>query len=210
MTDLALMEVGKAALPYRLTGSQERVLQQILEDMQAPLPMLRLLQASDPPPRCQHAFPSCGVWIPQNWSMRWSCGPSSQTGHHSPFWVSAAEQSGTDVLCSEACEVRCQAVSCDMQGDVGCGKTVVAFLALLAAAGSGFQGAMMAPTEVGSCQDVTQAHTHCPRRHSALTPAVWRFCSWELLGRLLIPMLAHPSRSVATCCQRDCKCWSDT
>lgn len=33
------------------------------------------------------------------------------------------------------------------QGDVGCGKTVVAFLALLAATGSGFQGAMMAPTE---------------------------------------------------------------
>lgn len=36
------------------------------------------------------------------------------------------------------------------QGDVGCGKTVVAFLALLAAAGSGYQGAMMAPTEVNS------------------------------------------------------------
>ena len=34
------------------------------------------------------------------------------------------------------------------QGDVGCGKTAVAFLALLAAAGSGYQGALMAPTEV--------------------------------------------------------------
>ena len=29
------------------------------------------------------------------------------------------------------------------QGDVGCGKTVVAFLALLAATGSGYQGAIM-------------------------------------------------------------------
>lgn len=35
-----------------------------------------------------------------------------------------------------------------MQGDVGSGKTAVAFLALLAAVGSGWQGAMMAPTEV--------------------------------------------------------------
>lgn len=30
-----------------------------------------------------------------------------------------------------------------LQGDVGCGKTVVALLALLAAAGSGYQGALM-------------------------------------------------------------------
>lgn len=37
-----------------------------------------------------------------------------------------------------------------LQGDVGSGKTAVAFLALLAAVGSGWQGAMMAPTEVGA------------------------------------------------------------
>lgn len=37
-----------------------------------------------------------------------------------------------------------------LQGDVGSGKTAVAFLALLAAVGSGWQGAMMAPTEVWS------------------------------------------------------------
>ncbi len=35
-----------------------------------------------------------------------------------------------------------------LQGDVGSGKTVVAFLAATAAAGSGWQAAMMAPTEV--------------------------------------------------------------
>lgn len=35
-----------------------------------------------------------------------------------------------------------------VQGDVGCGKTIVAFLALLDCVFSGFQGAMMAPTEV--------------------------------------------------------------
>lgn len=36
-----------------------------------------------------------------------------------------------------------------LQGDVGSGKTAVAFLALLAAAGSGYQSVLMAPTEVG-------------------------------------------------------------
>jgi ATP-dependent DNA helicase RecG len=35
-----------------------------------------------------------------------------------------------------------------LQGDVGCGKTIVAVLALLAAVQSGHQGALMAPTEV--------------------------------------------------------------
>ena len=35
-----------------------------------------------------------------------------------------------------------------IQGDVGSGKTIVAVLALLAAAENGFQGALMAPTEV--------------------------------------------------------------
>src|SRR5699024_7817554 len=35
-----------------------------------------------------------------------------------------------------------------VQGDVGSGKTVVAVLALLLAAGNGFQGALMVPTEV--------------------------------------------------------------
>lgn len=35
-----------------------------------------------------------------------------------------------------------------IQGDVGSGKTIVALLALLLAALNGYQGAMMAPTEV--------------------------------------------------------------
>jgi len=35
-----------------------------------------------------------------------------------------------------------------IQGDVGCGKTVVALLAMLAAVGSGYQAALMAPTEI--------------------------------------------------------------
>ena len=39
-----------------------------------------------------------------------------------------------------------------LQGDVGCGKTVVAMLAMVAAAGSGWQAAMMVPTEVLALQ----------------------------------------------------------
>ena len=35
-----------------------------------------------------------------------------------------------------------------LQGDVGSGKTIVAFLTLLSAIEAGFQGALMAPTEI--------------------------------------------------------------
>ena len=39
-----------------------------------------------------------------------------------------------------------------VQGDVGSGKTIIALLALLTAAGNGYQGALMAPTEVLASQ----------------------------------------------------------
>ena len=66
-----------AALPFRLTAAQLRVLQDIRQDLASPHPMNRLVQ-----------------------------------------------------------------------GDVGSGKTVVAVLAILAAVGSGYQAALMAPTEI--------------------------------------------------------------
>ena len=48
-----------------------------------------------------------------------------------------------------------------LQGDVGSGKTAVAMLALLAAAGSGWQGALMAPTEVTHTdRHITHSLTH--------------------------------------------------
>lgn len=77
VTQLGMMEAGRDVLGFTLTAAQDRVLTEILRDMQGPAPMMRLLQ-----------------------------------------------------------------------GDVGSGKTAVAMLALLAAAGSGWQGALMAPTEV--------------------------------------------------------------
>ena len=39
-----------------------------------------------------------------------------------------------------------------VQGDVGSGKTIIAFLALLLSALNGYQGALMAPTEVLAVQ----------------------------------------------------------
>jgi RecG-like helicase len=72
-----LVHVGRAALPFELTGAQKRVLAEVLRDMTLPVPMLRLLQ-----------------------------------------------------------------------GDVGSGKTAVAFLAALAAIKSGHQVAIMVPNGV--------------------------------------------------------------
>jgi len=45
-----------------------------------------------------------------------------------------------------------------IQGDVGCGKTVVALAAMLAAVGSGFQAALMAPTEILAEQHYLNLH----------------------------------------------------
>ena len=72
-----LQDMLESRLPFTLTDAQRRSLDEILRDLDAPYPMMRLLQ-----------------------------------------------------------------------GDVGCGKTAVAALALAAAAESGLQGALMAPTEI--------------------------------------------------------------
>ncbi|NDJ24529.1 ATP-dependent DNA helicase RecG [Nostoc sp. B(2019)] len=72
-----LLEKFHEILPFQLTGAQQRVINDILNDLQKPVPMNRLVQ-----------------------------------------------------------------------GDVGSGKTVVAVLAILAAIQSGYQAALMAPTEV--------------------------------------------------------------
>ncbi len=76
-TDRPVLDRFVASLPFRLTGDQSRVLEEVLQDVGAAAPMHRLLQ-----------------------------------------------------------------------GDVGSGKTAVAAAVLVTAAANGFQGAMMAPTEV--------------------------------------------------------------
>lgn len=79
-------------LPFTLTGAQERVLQEILDDLKKPKAMSRLLQ-----------------------------------------------------------------------GEVGSGKTVIATLALLIAAANGYQGALMAPTEVLAEQHYTNICNYLSR-----------------------------------------------
>ena len=59
--------------------------------------------------------------------------------------TSAQERSVAEILADMASERRMNRL---LQGDVGAGKTLVAFLALLAAVEAGGQGVMMAPTEI--------------------------------------------------------------
>lgn len=82
-----LVSAFLAALPFRLTASQERALKEVLSDLRQPHPMQRLLQ-----------------------------------------------------------------------GDVGSGKTIIAAIACLAAADSGWQAAVLAPTEILSEQHFRKFH----------------------------------------------------
>src|SRR3546814_8718905 len=56
-------------------------------------------------------------------------------------------------MAGEACMLRL------LQGDVGSGKTVVAFLAMLNAVETGRQAALMAPTEILAQQHRSEEHT---------------------------------------------------
>ena len=63
-----------------------------------------------------------------------------------PFELTNAQSRALDEILSDLCDSR--PMSRLLQGDVGSGKTVVAAVALLAAVVDGYQGALMAPTEI--------------------------------------------------------------
>ena len=63
--------------------------------------------------------------------------PYELTGAQKKVWKEISDDLQSEKLMSRL-----------VQGDVGSGKTILAFLALLTAKGNGYQGAMMAPTEV--------------------------------------------------------------
>ncbi|MDS9470546.1 ATP-dependent DNA helicase RecG [Sporosarcina pasteurii] len=70
-----------------------------------------------------------------------------------PFELTNAQKRVVNELCAELkSEVRMNRL---LQGDVGSGKTVVAAIGLYAAITAGFQGAMMAPTEILAEQHAT-------------------------------------------------------
>ena len=59
-----------------------------------------------------------------------------------------------------------------VQGDVGSGKTIIALLALLECAANGYQGALMAPTEVLAAQHYEDVLSYIDKYHVALKPAL--------------------------------------
>ncbi|MFQ5509996.1 MAG: ATP-dependent DNA helicase RecG [Leptospirillia bacterium] len=67
-----------------------------------------------------------------------------------PFSLTEAQRNALDTIFADM--ARHEPMQRLLQGDVGCGKTVVALLAMLRAVDAGFQGAIMAPTEILAVQ----------------------------------------------------------
>lgn len=72
-----------------------------------------------------------------------------------PYRLTGAQQKVWNEICSDLASER--AMNRLVQGDVGCGKTMVALLGMYAAAQDGYQAAMMAPTEVLARQHLSEA-----------------------------------------------------
>lgn len=75
---------------------------------------------------------------------------------------------------------------------MGSGKTAVAFLALLAAAGSGMQGAIMAPTEILASQ-------HCERLQ-VLPRKSFQFGILWMWPNAFAAVLLLASHAMSCCC----------
>ncbi len=71
-----------------------------------------------------------------------------------PYQLTAAQKRTYEEIVQDLCTDR--VMNRLIQGDVGSGKTIIAFLALLMCAGNGYQAALMAPTEVLAKQHFTQ------------------------------------------------------
>ena len=63
-----------------------------------------------------------------------------------PYQLTASQEKVWEEISEELSQKKVMARL--VQGDVGCGKTIIAFLALVQTAAAGMQGAIMAPTEV--------------------------------------------------------------
>ncbi|HEU0025496.1 MAG TPA: ATP-dependent DNA helicase RecG [Ktedonobacterales bacterium] len=94
-------------------------------------------------PAADGAPPDIVVSPPQTglWPLTASCFEATL-----PFRFTGAQRSAIREILAGLAETR--PMSRLLQGDVGSGKTVVAAAALLAAAANGYQGAMLAPTEI--------------------------------------------------------------
>ncbi|MGH7534866.1 MAG: ATP-dependent DNA helicase RecG, partial [Gemmatimonadales bacterium] len=72
-----------------------------------------------------------------------------------PFRLTPAQTRALDSLWNDMAQPR--PMQRLLQGDVGSGKTIVAFLAAFAAIGNGYQAAIMAPTEILAAQHAERA-----------------------------------------------------
>ena len=72
-----------------------------------------------------------------------------------PFRLTPAQARALEAIWNDMAQAR--PMQCLLQGDVGCGKTIVAVLAALTAIGSGYQAAIMAPTEILAAQHAERA-----------------------------------------------------
>lgn len=116
-----MLSLARASLPFQLTGGQEAALEEVLGQMAGWPPMQCLLQVGrGDPGRDAMGRPSI---------------------YYGTGGVCSLEQGGQTFALLVTLVTPW--LTSWLQGDVGCGKTVVALLALLAAAGSGYQGALM-------------------------------------------------------------------
>jgi len=75
------------------------------------------------------------------------CGPRVEAAERAlPFALTGAQQRALGEILADL--ARAHPMNRLLEGDVGCGKTVVAYLAATAAAEGGYQSALMAPTEL--------------------------------------------------------------
>ncbi|WP_322487586.1 ATP-dependent DNA helicase RecG [Chloroflexus sp.] len=102
-----------------------------------------------------------------------------------PFQFTAAQQRAIGEIFADL--QRPSPMARLLQGDVGSGKTVVAAAALLQAVANGFQGALMAPTEILAEQHAKNlkqllSRVRVPRKATATTPAeTYQQADWRAL-----------------------------
>ena len=87
-----------------------------------------------------------------------------------PYRLTNAQQKAWSEVCQDMSGKYC--MNRLIQGDVGSGKTVVALLALLMCAANGFQGAMMAPTEVLAKQHFETFRSFTEKYHLPFQPVL--------------------------------------
>ncbi len=85
-----------------------------------------------------------------------------------PYRLTRAQSRAWEEVCQDMCSPWC--MNRLVQGDVGSGKTIIAVLALLMCAANGYQGAMMAPTEVLAAQHYEGICEYAEKYHAALKP----------------------------------------